>query len=313
MNNQIRHTIVMLVYNQEDYINIALESIFNQEVLPYEVIIGDDCSTDRTQLSLQKYAQTFPNIIKLFTNTTNLGIINNFNNLIKHITGDLVTFFAGDDILKPGLFSELNRVVFAENINLNSDFVIVTNTAMLHPNGVETIWNNYKYRNCNAFKERVRYSLNYRSVGIATSIIKQVGPLISELGYHSDWIWCLSIDLIAEKHYYTPFVSSVYRLGSGVTSNSSDELLTSKLKAIELIIKKFYIHLDNKDHLYLSLETSYTQYKLTPTLKGYIRLCFLVIRNIFNVTKNNYLVSIRTLLPASFIIFLQKIKKHLML
>lgn len=311
MDEEINHSVVMMVYNQESYIKTALDSIFNQNPLPFEVIIGDDCSSDNTQMILYKYAESYPEIVRLFVNPINLGLINNFNNLLKYIKGDIVTFFAGDDILKPGLFLELNRVVQAEKINLSNDFVIVTNTSMLYPNGLETVWNNYKNKNCNAVKERIRYSLNYRSVGISASIISKVGPLIPELGYHSDWIWSLSVDLLSKNHYYTPFVSSVYRIGSGVASiNSSDEHINSKKRALEYLIKYFFHDLDRSDLLYLSLEKAYLNYELSPSLFNYIRLFLLVLRNINNVSDNNYLVSIRTLVPKTVLKKIIHLKKY---
>lgn len=41
-------SIIMSVYNEEIYLKEALQSIFNQTIEDYELIIVDDCSTDRT-------------------------------------------------------------------------------------------------------------------------------------------------------------------------------------------------------------------------------------------------------------------------
>ena len=44
----IKHSILMLTYNQENYIETAINSIINQSEEVYELIILDDCSSDNT-------------------------------------------------------------------------------------------------------------------------------------------------------------------------------------------------------------------------------------------------------------------------
>lgn len=46
---KIKHSIVVLSYNQEKLLPKTLDSILNQSVMPYEIVICDDASTDNTK------------------------------------------------------------------------------------------------------------------------------------------------------------------------------------------------------------------------------------------------------------------------
>ena len=51
----IKHSIIMICYNQEQYIRQALDSVLCEQIKPYEIIIGDDFSTDGTRKILREY------------------------------------------------------------------------------------------------------------------------------------------------------------------------------------------------------------------------------------------------------------------
>lgn len=96
-------SICMITYNQEKYIAQTLDSILNQKHnYKYEIIIGDDCSVDGTRIIIEKYVSLYPTIIKPIFNESNLGIIRNYYNVIKHCTGKYIMECAGDDYWLPG-------------------------------------------------------------------------------------------------------------------------------------------------------------------------------------------------------------------
>ena len=50
--NNVKVSVIMLAYNHEDFIAQAIESVLNQDVdFPHELVIGEDCSSDRTRES----------------------------------------------------------------------------------------------------------------------------------------------------------------------------------------------------------------------------------------------------------------------
>ena len=99
---KIKHSVIVITYNQEHLLPTALDSLFRQSVLPYEVIIGDDCSTDGTWDVIQEYYKKYPNIVRPIRNQHNMGIFQNLNYLKKKPTGDVVSFLSGDDWYEDG-------------------------------------------------------------------------------------------------------------------------------------------------------------------------------------------------------------------
>ena len=72
-------SVAMATYNGEKYIKEQLESIISQSIQPHEVIICDDCSTDNTIEIIENLNNP---IIKIYRNTSKIGVVENFNLLI---------------------------------------------------------------------------------------------------------------------------------------------------------------------------------------------------------------------------------------
>lgn len=68
----------MVTYNHEPYITTAIESVLNQSVsFKIHLYIGEDCSTDKTGIICQSYADKFPHLISLIRSSRNIGATNN--------------------------------------------------------------------------------------------------------------------------------------------------------------------------------------------------------------------------------------------
>lgn len=94
-------SIMIETYNQESYISKTLDSILNQEFwFDYEIIIGNDCSTDGTLQILNEYAKKNSKI-KIITNKHNLGPMGNYYNLLSVCRGKYLMDCAGDDYWLP--------------------------------------------------------------------------------------------------------------------------------------------------------------------------------------------------------------------
>jgi glycosyltransferase involved in cell wall biosynthesis len=88
----------MLTYNQEKYIRAAIESALMQRTtFNYEIVIGDDCSTDSTRIIVSEYAARNSDKIRLLLHPVNLGILRNLAEVLSHCRGELVAFLEGDD------------------------------------------------------------------------------------------------------------------------------------------------------------------------------------------------------------------------
>ncbi|WP_370476805.1 glycosyltransferase family 2 protein [Tamlana flava] len=101
MNSKPLLSVHLLTYNCENYIEETLQSILRQKTsFDFEIIIGDDNSTDNTPNILNQYAQQYPNLIDYRQNITQLGILKNFKTTLDRCRGDYVFDIAGDDYLK---------------------------------------------------------------------------------------------------------------------------------------------------------------------------------------------------------------------
>lgn len=93
-----RVSVLMLTYNQEKYIRAAIESALMQRTtFNYEIVIGDDCSTDSTRIIVSEYAARNPDKIRLLLHSANVGSLRNLAEVLSHCRGELVAFLEGDD------------------------------------------------------------------------------------------------------------------------------------------------------------------------------------------------------------------------
>lgn len=96
--NRPKISIIVATYNQENTIARTLDSILAQEGdFDYEIIIGEDCSTDNTARICKEYAAKYPQKIKLMLNNPNKGLLDNYFDCILAATGDYIADCAGDD------------------------------------------------------------------------------------------------------------------------------------------------------------------------------------------------------------------------
>ena len=91
----------LITYNNEKHVDSTIRSILMQKTsFNYEIVIGDDCSLDRTPEILEKYAKEMPSIIRYKQNNKQLGILGNFKTTLDRCQGKYVFDIAGDDLLK---------------------------------------------------------------------------------------------------------------------------------------------------------------------------------------------------------------------
>jgi glycosyltransferase involved in cell wall biosynthesis len=91
-------SILVVTYNQESYIAQTLDSLLNQRTsFPYEILVGEDHSTDRTRIICKDYATRYPDKIRLFFNESNKGFIPNYFGLFPYAKGQYLADCGGDD------------------------------------------------------------------------------------------------------------------------------------------------------------------------------------------------------------------------
>jgi len=91
-------SIVVISYNQQDFIKKAIESFLLQKIdFAIEIIIADDASTDDTQKVIKGYAKKHPEQFKPILRKVNIGIQRNLIDALQHAEGDYIALCEGDD------------------------------------------------------------------------------------------------------------------------------------------------------------------------------------------------------------------------
>ena len=88
----------MITYNHEPYIRKAIECVLAQKTnFPFELVIGEDCSTDGTREIAFDYAKRYPDVIRVITSEYNVGMMNNTFRTSMACRGRYIAYCEGDD------------------------------------------------------------------------------------------------------------------------------------------------------------------------------------------------------------------------
>ena len=91
-------SICCITYNHEEFISETVESFLTQQTnFPFEIVISEDCSTDRTREILLYYAQKRQELFRLLFREQNVGAVPNFIETIKACRGKYIALCEGDD------------------------------------------------------------------------------------------------------------------------------------------------------------------------------------------------------------------------
>ncbi len=91
-------SVCIVTYNHEALIRQCIESVLRQRVaFDYEIVVGEDCSTDRTRAILEDLASQHPDKLKVKCRPKNLGAELNFNQTISECAGEYIAFLEGDN------------------------------------------------------------------------------------------------------------------------------------------------------------------------------------------------------------------------
>jgi len=97
-HNDVMASVVLLAYNHEKFIEECLNSIVSQRTtFAYEIILGEDCSSDGTKKICLAYQLKYPDKIKLILHETNQGLIGNYKSVLQLCRGKYIAVCACDD------------------------------------------------------------------------------------------------------------------------------------------------------------------------------------------------------------------------
>lgn len=181
-------SIALATYNGEKYISEQIESILNQSIKDFELIICDDCSSDSTYKLVLDYKKKDNRII-VTQNESNIGFKKNFEKLLSLAKAEYVAFSDQDDIWMP------NHLELLYN-NISTNDLITANAELIDTNGRSlnaTLRDSDKIAKIPVSKEKKIFTLLYRnfSQGNTTLVRKEflnkALPIPNEVKYHDQW------------------------------------------------------------------------------------------------------------------------------
>lgn len=210
-------TVLMPVYNAEQYIAQAIDSILSQSHHNLELLICDDCSSDDSLNIIRTYDDKR---ITLYTNAVNVGYLKTCNYLASVARGEYLTFQDADDI------SMANRLeVLVAELTKRALSLIGSNVAYADVNGVVLRCSDYPLSH-GLVQTTLKTSMKYPFCGAAVLFKKELydtcglyDERFDRIGAE-DYDWIYRVSRIFELGN-TPEILYNYRLTSGSISRST--------------------------------------------------------------------------------------------
>lgn len=129
-------SVLLPVFNAENYISETIDSILTQSFTDYEIIIVDDCSSDNT-FNICYSLSLLDNRIHLYRNTTNLGAGLTRNECLKYAQSRYICFIDSDDVWLPHKLSKQLAFLKASNAPIcHTSYSLIDSNSKKIPGGV---------------------------------------------------------------------------------------------------------------------------------------------------------------------------------
>lgn len=137
-------TFALFAYNQEAYIREAVEGAFAQTYSPLEIILSDDCSTDRTFEIMQEMAAEYrgPHQVRVIRNQKNMGLVPHFLARCREAAGSIIVVAAGDDVSYPDrvfrhvpVYEDPSVFAVSGGFDVMDEESVITSRNNVHPIG----------------------------------------------------------------------------------------------------------------------------------------------------------------------------------
>lgn len=241
-------SVLMITYNHELYIEEAINSVLSQITeYSFEIVIGEDCSTDNTRKICEELQKKHPDVIRLLPSEKNLGVNANHLRTLNECNGEYIAFLEGDDFWTDDNKLQL-QVNFLEN---NKEYSGCFTSSRYHFEAKSF----YEVMRCNKSICSFEDILMHNEVPSQTIVyrkenLKNLPVWFSEI-LNGDWLIHL-INTNISPYYYFDIVTAAYRIHDGGVYSGKSELyrLIKKIDLMEKIIndKYFLIHQKDKTH-----------------------------------------------------------------
>jgi glycosyltransferase involved in cell wall biosynthesis len=202
----MRVSIALAAYNGEKYLRQQMDSILDQTVRDFELVVCDDCSTDSTWEILREYQQQDPRV-RCYQNAENLGVNKNFEKAVTLCRGEFIAFSDQDDV-----WTRDHLAVLLDNIGAYS--LVCSQSDGIDQNGARierSLQGGKDYKLMKLSRDEVFFSLLVRNFaqGCTALITRELAELAFPAREEVDWYdWRLA-RIAASVGAGTAFVEAV--------------------------------------------------------------------------------------------------------
>ncbi|WP_419699822.1 glycosyltransferase [Mucilaginibacter sp. NFX135] len=244
-------SVALCTYNGEKYIKEQLQSIIDQTYQNIEIIIVDDCSTDKTFLIVNDFAKCDARI-RCFRNDTNLGFNKNFEKALKLTKGSFISISDQDDIW------EINKIQILLD-NIKDNWLIFSNSVIIDENGVvkdEKLLSDFSLSRLRSYKSLL---LNNYITGHTTLFARVFLTYIlpfPPIGFYDWWMGFIAhyhkrivfIDQVLTKYrHHESAVTGIFRNSNGIIKNRYFEVMFYQVQALST-----YPNFKEEDRIYVN-------------------------------------------------------------
>lgn len=117
MSDKIKVSVIIPVYQVENYLERAVDSVLAQTLEEKEIILVDDGSTDSSGQICDQYAKEYPNLIRVIHKENDgLGMARNTG--VRMAVGEYVAFIDSDDTVEPEMYEEMYEKAIEEQYDM---------------------------------------------------------------------------------------------------------------------------------------------------------------------------------------------------
>jgi len=280
-------TVCVVTYNQEKYIEQCLQSIVDQETdFDFEIIVSDDCSTDKTREIIQSFADKYSNV-KPLLREKNIGALENFVDTHRRAAGEYICHMDGDDYWLP---TKLQKQV--DFLDDNSECNLVWTRSLFEKEGrqAQDLIDDHTFFQRRFYRGDI---IRFIAIGTNSSHMYRGKYSLKELPTFGVVDYFKNVEVVGEG--YASFVNDepliVYRIGVGISSNG-----TNIVKIMHSTMHYFYNKYpkQRKDLFSSSLLLSYSSIK----------------RKRWTLFSNFILLSVKSFSLSAALEFLQSLKVY---
>lgn len=188
-------SVIIPNYNSEKYIERCLNSLVNQEYKLNEIIVVDDCSTDKSKEIIEEYEKKYDNII-LHKNHKNMGVSYSRNKGIELATSEYIMFCDSDDWYEKDATKKMIQPI----IEQNADYVVAGHYIAKSDNDKIEIKYNNIFQDKNIDKETC---ISYMTISSCAKIMKKEIFINNNLKYPEDIKNCEELPLIPVAAFFS--------------------------------------------------------------------------------------------------------------